>query len=109
MSSDYLCPLMAPSGHGQRHLTRPLLDLKQTFIATVQLTDTDMFGAPSWLAMFPWGAGASGSVWGEPAMGREFPSLHGSIPAVTFSQRGDVCKRHKGLALHLARADWPHA
>jgi hypothetical protein len=52
MSSDYLCPLMAPSGHGQRHLTRPLLDLKQTFIATVQLTDTDMFGAPSWLAMF---------------------------------------------------------
>jgi hypothetical protein len=28
---------MAPSGHGQRHLTRPLLGVKQTFLATVQL------------------------------------------------------------------------
>jgi hypothetical protein len=29
--------LLAPSGHGQRHLTRPLLGVKQTFLATVQL------------------------------------------------------------------------
>jgi hypothetical protein len=29
--------LLAPSGHGQRQLTRPLLGVKQTFLATVQL------------------------------------------------------------------------